>query len=535
MFGASYRAGYSCGADANSFIERWFGDCVYTPWETVAFCVGLSSVFFWVIAQLPQFISNFVRKSADALSPWFLFQWLAGDSFNFLGCVLTGDQLVTQTITAGYFVFSDIIIIIQYLYYQVRNGNVLDVDYSDFDESMHKGVGYSDVQNSDTSRSSALENILEQSAHAKAAGERTSLANQRHYNSIQHQVDVSRFALSECERPQVSAFVPNNLVRKTNDLNEYIQSSHPFCKGNLNSNTQSIAGSTSGATGQLGQLNQVNRTPKSSDGVCSQQAHFPLSVSDLKQQNSWMYEHRHRLRRLVQVYGLEYGHGTVTHFRSLYKSKHKDRYGNNQPSFSRRGSENAPVPSRKAGVKALLGVACFFGLVSTTKPGVVSSVSGMSGPKLGSILGRRALLALPEVAATVTEINQPAVVYVGGQLLSLSNPAFSWTRMLGRLLGWGSSALYLGSRLSQLVKNKQRRSAEGLSLGMVTCAVLANLTYGTSIIMRTPSWENLIGKAPWLLGSFGTVFLDFSIFVQAHYYSWHSKKGTPSEYTPLLA
>lgn len=58
----------------------------------------------------------------------------------------------------------------QYLYYQVRNGNVLDVDYSDFDESMHKGVGHSDVQNSDTSRSSALENILEQSAHAKAAG-----------------------------------------------------------------------------------------------------------------------------------------------------------------------------------------------------------------------------------------------------------------------------------------------------------------------------------------------------------------------------
>ena len=53
---------------------------------------------------------------------------------------------------------------------------------------------------------------------------------------------------------------------------------------------------------------------------------------------------------------------------------------------------------------------------------------------------------------------------------------------------WGSSALYLGSRLSQLVKNRERETADGLSLGMVTCAILANLTYGMAIVMRTSSW-----------------------------------------------
>jgi hypothetical protein len=32
---------------------------------------------FWIVAQVPQFVSNFSRQSADALSPWFLVQWLA--------------------------------------------------------------------------------------------------------------------------------------------------------------------------------------------------------------------------------------------------------------------------------------------------------------------------------------------------------------------------------------------------------------------------------------------------------------------------
>ena len=74
----------SCGGDANLLIERWFGDCVYTSWDTIAFFIGISSVCFWIVAQLPQFISNFLRKSADALSPWFLAQWLAVNFLLFL-------------------------------------------------------------------------------------------------------------------------------------------------------------------------------------------------------------------------------------------------------------------------------------------------------------------------------------------------------------------------------------------------------------------------------------------------------------------
>ena len=87
-------------------------------------------------------------------------------------------------------------------------------------------------------------------------------------------------------------------------------------------------------------------------------------------------------------------------------------------------------------------------------------------------------------------------------------------RLLGEVLGWASSLFYLGSRVSQICKNISRRSAEGLSLAMFGCAIIANITYGLGILLRTYTWHNLRSSLPWILGSLGTVALDFCIFAQ---------------------
>jgi hypothetical protein len=55
------------------------------PWEMAAFLISLSSMLCWIIAQLPQFISNWRLLSAEAPPSWFLFQWLAVS--NHLSCV----------------------------------------------------------------------------------------------------------------------------------------------------------------------------------------------------------------------------------------------------------------------------------------------------------------------------------------------------------------------------------------------------------------------------------------------------------------
>ena len=57
-------------------------------------------------------------------------------------------------------------------------------------------------------------------------------------------------------------------------------------------------------------------------------------------------------------------------------------------------------------------------------------------------------------------------------------------RVAGAVVGWVSSAFYVGSRVSQIVKNAQRRSAEGLALSMFVAAICANCFYGAGVPPR---------------------------------------------------
>ena len=101
--------GSKCGTGANHVIESIFQDCVYRwarffPLATclmlpilieprlpanfnsaaslcsfrdyLGFFFGLASILTWMVAQFPQIISNIRNKSAEALSPWFLAEWL---------------------------------------------------------------------------------------------------------------------------------------------------------------------------------------------------------------------------------------------------------------------------------------------------------------------------------------------------------------------------------------------------------------------------------------------------------------------------
>ena len=106
-----------CDADANAFIEKHFLDCVYDGRDAAGFTLGIFSILVWIVAQMPQFISNFRNQSSEALSIWFLTQWFAGDTLNLLGCLIQGEQLPTTTILAGYFVLSDVFMLMQFIYY----------------------------------------------------------------------------------------------------------------------------------------------------------------------------------------------------------------------------------------------------------------------------------------------------------------------------------------------------------------------------------------------------------------------------------
>ena len=109
-------AGCECPRPGSvAWIRDAFADCVYSPVDVAGFALGLASIACWLVAQLPQFIQNFRLKSAESLSPWFLAEWLLGDTFNLLGCLMTGDQLATETYTAVYFMCVDVAMIFQFV------------------------------------------------------------------------------------------------------------------------------------------------------------------------------------------------------------------------------------------------------------------------------------------------------------------------------------------------------------------------------------------------------------------------------------
>jgi solute carrier family 66 (lysosomal lysine-arginine transporter), member 1 len=128
---------------------------------------------------------------------------------------------------------------------------------------------------------------------------------------------------------------------------------------------------------------------------------------------------------------------------------------------------------------------------------------------------------------------------------------------LGQVFGYLCAVFYLGSRLPQLLLNYRRQSTEGVSILFFLFACVGNLTYVMSILAYDPicyhrrrgygedllfagdlqqrqtgqgrhhrwgscegdewwpkySWYMLVNLS-WLIGSAGTLLLDFAIFVQ---------------------
>ncbi|QRV85928.1 vacuolar integral membrane protein [Ceratobasidium sp. AG-Ba] len=85
--------------------------------DAVSNAFGIVSSAAWLGAQFPQLWTNYRLQSADGLALPFLANWLAGDTTNLIGCILT-NQLPFQTYLAVYFVWVDFCLLIQYLYYE---------------------------------------------------------------------------------------------------------------------------------------------------------------------------------------------------------------------------------------------------------------------------------------------------------------------------------------------------------------------------------------------------------------------------------
>lgn len=111
----------------------------------------------------------------------------------------------------------------------------------------------------------------------------------------------------------------------------------------------------------------------------------------------------------------------------------------------------------------------------------------------------------------------------------------------GQIFGYICAILYLASRVPQILLNYRRKSTEGLNVLFFIFACLGNLTYVFSIFAFSPicstydhgHWHEddcrkgealciygqyILVNLSWIIGSAGTLGLDFTVFVQFFLY-----------------
>jgi uncharacterized protein with PQ loop repeat len=85
----------------------------------------------------------------------------------------------------------------------------------------------------------------------------------------------------------------------------------------------------------------------------------------------------------------------------------------------------------------------------------------------------------------------------------------------GLVCGWLATMMYIGSRISQIIQIRRTKSVEGISILMFCAAVLGNITYGSALLLRDSSWNGISKSLPWVVGSWGVMFLD--CFILFHF------------------
>jgi len=118
----------------------------------------------------------------------------------------------------------------------------------------------------------------------------------------------------------------------------------------------------------------------------------------------------------------------------------------------------------------------------------------------------------------------------------------------GQVFGYICAALYLGSRVPQLLLNWRRKSTEGISMLFFLFACVGNATYVLSILAYEPvctdgrGWVRgcrpgeggkvygryIAVNLSWLIGSLGTLFLDGFVFVQYFLYKKEEEEDMES-------
>lgn len=171
----------------------------------------------------------------------------------------------------------------------------------------------------------------------------------------------------------------------------------------------------------------------------------------------------------------------------------------------------------------------------TATPRAIPMAANPSEPLLSSL--ESSVSSKSPVSITFGLVTTAAALHLAlASAMSLENvPAGTDTanfkEILGLVLAWACTVVYVSSRCPQLYKNYQRKSVGGISPLLFASALIGNLTYTLSVLTSCEFLEAADKKVffmrqlPYLLGSSGTIVFDMAYFYQRHIYR-HNRKET---------
>lgn len=121
-------------------------------------------------------------------------------------------------------------------------------------------------------------------------------------------------------------------------------------------------------------------------------------------------------------------------------------------------------------------------------------------------LGCTALIVLGAIIAFTLNFSKD---YTGTPVLHSSTKA--------QVVGWTSAMLYITSRVPQIIKNRKTK-CEGLSIPLFCFALCGNISYVAQVMFESTEKDYLLVNLSWLVGTIGTVLLDFIVLCQYFYY-----------------
>jgi len=476
---------------------RWIfteplGTCVYNVFDQIAFIVGWMSVASWTFALLPQIVTNCKNKAAESQSFWFWMLWLIGDVANFSGCILT-HNLITNIALAFVYLTITAFACLQFVWYEY-----LAPMY--FPNLYGKDRG-------NRARGHSQQLII----HSAAISPSTSAAVVHSARSLHIDVpdDCGPSRGSNARRP----------VGTDGALWTTPKFARPFTASN---------GHYGRAMSMSPRLNRtlklLHRSPRvfavtpqltgavkrEYDALQAQKREnsFSRDLSVSHSHSSGQHPHRERPRHTVKYYS---NRNEITPKIMPLNSVKKV---SPQPTAHRPHSvlalnETRSAPKRQDESTAVLrgGMQSNYGSIGT----IMSTMSSMSVTVV-------MLYGLNQHSTGSNDTPHGAVreLLSTEDAVSTAPISDSMAMLIGMMLGWISSVIYISSRIPQMRLMVRTKDVAGINPAFFALTFSGNLTQCLSMMINRQIYvdrADFVSKLPWLVSSSVCIFQDFSILV----------------------